>query len=274
MCGRSDDKSDIFQSPACLSPSYEPPTVVGRNREQRQITAALQPLTQGNPAENLLVYGPTGVGKTRTVSHACDQVVQDNRVTLVHINCWQYNTRASLLSQLLIELGYPVPRKGKPIDELLHRLCEWLNKHTDAAVVLDEFDRHHDQTAIAYDLEHVATEATNELGLVLISNQPPAEINLDPRSESRLSYRSIPFKPYNEDDLIAILQERAAKAFHADAITDEALAVIANYVTTMDGDCRHALELLHRAGRIAARNSADTVTTAHVNQSLNAQVDR
>lgn len=269
MFDRTNDSTELLQSAGCLSPSHTPATVVGREQEQQAIAAALQPLTRGDPADNLFVYGPAGGGKTTTVTYVCEQLVADSRVTAVRLNCWQYNTRSSLLSQLLIELGYPVPRKGKPVDELLRQLGEWLDKQTSIAVVLDEFDRQQDQTAIAYDLESAGTEASNELGLVLISNEAPAAIELDPRSESRLSYRGIPFRPYDESNLVAILRERASQAFRSDAVTDEAIAGIAEYVADGGGDCRQALELLHRAGRIAERAAANAVTLEHVERGMN-----
>ncbi|MDG5760158.1 cell division control protein Cdc6, partial [Natronococcus sp. A-GB1] len=102
----------------------------------------------------------------------------------------------------------------------------------------------------------------------LISNQPPTAIQLDPRSQSRLNYRPIYFGPYKADDLHAILRQRADAAFQPDTVTDEALARIADRVAGTGGDCRHAIELLHRAGRISERTEADTVTAEHVNQSF------
>jgi cell division control protein 6 len=259
----------LFKTESALSASYTPDTVVGRDEEIQQLETALTPLTRRSAPENVIAYGPAGVGKTTTVTYVCDQLEDRSRVRAVHINCWQYNTRSSLLSQLLIELGYPAPRKGKPVDELLRRLHEWIAKHQCLAIVLDEFDRQRAQTDIIYDLHHVSAAVDNELGVILISNQPPGEIHLDPRSRSRLNYRPVYFARYDTDALYDILQARAATAFRSDAVVDDALERIAARVADTGGDCRHAIELLHRAGRIADREQADTVTTTHVEQSFN-----
>ena len=261
--------NSLFQDESALSTSSTPDTVVGREPEIQKLEAALSPLTRRTAPENVVVYGPAGVGKTTTVTHVCNQLEAQSQVQTVRINCWQYNTRSSLLSELLINLGYPWTRKGKPIDEALCRLQEWVAKHRCVAIVLDEFDRHRAQTDIIYDLHHVSTAVDNELGVILISNQPPSELHLDPRSRSRLNYRSIHFTRYDADELYAILQDRAEVAFQPDAVTDEAVARIANQVADTGGDCRHAIELLHRAGRIAEREQAEAITTDHVNQSLN-----
>lgn len=269
MFDSSGQTNHLFRAESALSVSHTPDTIIGRGTEMQALEAALSPLTRRLAPENVIVYGPAGVGKTTMVNHVCTQLEAESRVQTVHINCWQYNTRSSLLSQLLIDLGYPAPRKGKPIDELLRQLHEWVAKHWCIAVVLDEFDRHRAQTDIIYDLYHVSADVDNELGAVLISNQSPAEIHLDPRSQSRLNYRPVYFARYDADDLYAILQDRAETAFRPDVVTDDALVRIAAHVAEKSGDCRHAIELLHRAGRIAERTQAETVTTEHVNQSFN-----
>ena len=269
MFDRIKRSNSLFQAESVLSPSSTPDTVVGREPEIQKLEAALSPLTRRTAPENVVVYGPAGVGKTTTVTHVCDQLETQSQVQTVHINCWQYNTRSALLSELLINLGYPWTRKGKPIDEALCRLQEWVAKHRCVAVVLDEFDRHRAQTDIIYDLHHVSTAVDNELGVILISNQPPSEIHLGSRSRSRFNYRSVSFGRYDADDLYAILQDRVNVAFHDDAVTDDVLELIADHVADRGGDCRYALELLHRAGRIAEREQAEVVTVAHVNQSRN-----
>lgn len=264
---RSDN--NIFSAESTLSTGYTPDAVDDREAEIAAIAAAVRPLTRRQSPENLIVYGPAGVGKTITVNYVCNQLDDQTRTHIAYLNCWQYNTRAALLSQLLIELGYPSARKGKPVDELLVKLHEWLDKHHNAVIVLDEFDQHRDQPGIINDLHHLAEDAENELGLILISNQPPGDLELNPRSTSRLQYRVLQFQGYDVDGLTAILQGRAEKAFRSDAITEDALTRIAERAAANGGDCRHALELLHRAGRIAERENADTVAVDHVTQSVN-----
>ena len=269
MFDSTERPNSLIQDESALSPSSTPDTVIGRDDEIQKLEAALSPLTRRTAPENVVVYGPAGVGKTTTVTHVCDQLEAQSQVRTVHINCWQYNTRSSLLSELLINLGYPWTRKGKPIDAALRRLEEWVAKHQCVAVILDEFDRHRSQTDIIYDLHHVSTAVDNELGVILIANTSPSEFHLNPRSRSRLNYQPVYFARYDADELYAILQDRTEDAFQSDAVTDAVLVRIADHVAETGGDCRHAIELLHRSGRIAEREQAEAVTTDHVSQSLN-----
>lgn len=214
-----------------------------------------------------MLYGPAGAGKTLLVTHVLSQLAEHTRVATASINCWQYNTRPALLTELLIQLGYPAPRKGKPVDELLTKLREWLDKHYGAIVVLDEFDQLTEQTAITYDLQVTSDAAEHSLGLILVSNQPPADLALEARSQSRVSYQPIEVQPYGEEDLIAILHQRVDAAFYPEVVADDVIDQIAATVAEQNGDCREALTLLLRVGRLAEHENAKRVTVTHVEQS-------
>lgn len=262
----SKTRRSVFRSESSLSPNTTPDTVLGRESEVDQIASAVRPLAQGNPPENLFVHGPPGIGKTTCVKHVLDKLEDQTRAKTVYINCWQYNTRPALLAQFLIEVGYPAPRKGKSFDELLAKIRELLNKQRDIAVVLDEFDQLDDAAEIIYDLQQVSKDADHELGLILISNEPTAELELDPRSQSRLDCQTIEFHRYDKDELVDILKQRAEAAFRPGVISDNVLELIARIVADQDGDCRHALNMLLRAGRAADKDHADKVTPKHVRQ--------
>lgn len=168
-----------------LTENYLPEDPVGRESKVQRIADAVRPFVRRRGPENLLVYGPAGVGKTTCVRHVFDRLDEETSVKTGYINCWQYNTRPSLRTELLIELGYPAPRKGKPVDELLAKLREWLDKNRGVAVALDEFDQLDDSTGVIYDLQLVNSEAENQVGITMVSNRDPRQVQLDPRSRSR-----------------------------------------------------------------------------------------
>jgi cell division control protein 6 len=250
----------ILRSETYLTTNYEPEQPVGRETEIQRIVDAVQPLTRGKTPENLLLYGPAGVGKTSCVKHVFDRLEEETRAKSVYINAWQYNTRPSLLTELLIQLGYPAPRKGKPIDELLSKLKEWLDKNRGVAVAIDEFDQLQEKTEIIYDLQMLNEEAENSLGIVMVSNQPPQKVQLDPRSQSRLNCQTLQFNSYNAPQLQEILSKRVKQAFKPGTVPDEVLEKIAEQVAENSGDCREALETLLRAGRKADQKGLSEVS--------------
>lgn len=147
------------------------------------------------------------MGKTTCVKYVFDRLEEEAGVKSVYINCWQYNTRSSLLTELLIQLGYPAPRKGKPVDELLSKIREWMDKNRGVALALDEFDQLEDRTEVIYDLQMLNEEAENSLGIVMVSNHHPSKVQLDPRSRSRLNCHTLQFNSYDTPQLINITRE-------------------------------------------------------------------
>jgi cell division control protein 6 len=260
--------SGILRNQQHLSTTYQPESPIRREGELEAISASLKPLAEGQQPKHLLVHGPAGVGKSTTVQHVFDQLNEHTRVKTVTINCWQYNTRSSLVTELLIQLGYPAPRKGKPVDALLSRLREWLDKNHEVALALEEFDQLTEMNQVAYDLFLLNEKADHNLGTVMLSNQPAKEIELEPRTDSRLSYDSLSFDSYNTDELIQILTDRVEQAFRPGTISDGSIKLIADHAARSGGDCRQALESLLDIGRKAEQQDEDKITTSFVREIL------
>jgi len=239
---------------------------VGREAEIHAIRDAVRPLTKRNTPENLLVHGPPGSGKTACVNHVFDALERESGIKPVHINCWQYRTRPALLTELLIQLGYPAPRKGKPVDDLLKKLRGWLRKNRSIAVALDEFDQLQDKTEIVYDLHMLSQQTENKLGMVLISNLPPDDLIIDSRSWSRLNSRTVEFQAYTAEELQSILEAYIEQAFIPGAVSGEVVDSIAQTTASAGGDCRKAFKRLLQAGRQAAQEGDQEVTQQHLTE--------
>ena len=219
----SHPQNGILRSETYLTTNYEPEDPVRRETEINRIADAVRPLIRRKTPEDLSVYGPAGVVKTTCVKHVFDRLESETSAKAVYINAWQYNIRPSLLTELLIKLGYPAPRKGKPVDELLSKLKKWLDKNRGVAVAIDEFDQLQEKTEIIYDLQMLNQEAENSLGIVMVSNQPPSKVQLDPRSRSRLNCQTLQFNSYNAPQLQEILTKRVEQAFKPGTVPDEVL---------------------------------------------------
>ncbi|MFP9061714.1 Cdc6/Cdc18 family protein [Natrialbaceae archaeon A-chndr2] len=261
-------KNSVLRSEAVLSPSYIPEKPVGRKSEIQFIADTLRPLTHRQQPEHLIVHGPSGTGKTTCVRYVLNHLEKETSTKAVSINCWRYNTRASLLTTLLVRLGYPIPRKGRPIDNLLSKVREYLDKHHGIAVVLDEFDQLKAKTEVFYDLHLASTEAKHSVGIVMVSNQDPSRIQFGPRSRSRLTYRQLEFKPYTTSQLAKLLNNRVEHAFTPGSVSNEIIQAVADRVAEKTGDCRNGLEILLRSGRKANQMNDHKLTREHIEAAI------
>lgn len=252
--------SKIFQDELYLSPQYTPPEPIAREKELKEISKTVDRIRSSKNFETLLIHGSAGIGKTTCIEHVLNHFSKRTTLKQVKINCWQYNTRSALLTELLIQLGYPAPRKGKPIDELLSKLQEWLDKNRDIVIWLDEYDQLDDKTEIAYDLFMTSSEAKQSIGVIMVSNQPPNQLEIKPRSNSRLNYRILELEPYTKEELIEILEIRVEKAFKPGTVPQESIELIASHVSKIGGDCRRTFDLLLRAGQRAEEEQVGEVT--------------
>jgi cell division control protein 6 len=266
MGSATGSSQSLFRDETALTDSYTPDAPIGRDDLVDTVYSAVHPITHRKPPDNVALVGPPGTGKTTVVAHILDELEQDTRVTTATVNCWQYQTRPALLTELLIQLGYPAPRKGTPVDARLATLQELLDKSDGLVVALDEFDQCTHQAEIVYDLQAAAAQTENELGLILIANQPLTALTLDERSRSRFDHRTVPVRPYTAADLATILHDRVMNAFQRSTVTDAAIDRIAKVVADAGGDCRQAFTLLLRACRRAEQDQATEVTVDHVEQ--------
>ena len=273
---KDEKQSDVtvFQSKSVLTSEHQPSEPYGRDSQIKEIADALRPLTDQVKPVNILAYGPAGTGKTTCIEYISDRLEQETSIKPININCWQYNTRSSLLTEFLIELGYPAPRKGKPVDELLTKIEEWadksrsLNAPKGYADILDEFDQLKQKSEIIYDIERLNRNTEAKFGLVMISNQEPSKLQLDPRSESRVQIEPIEFLPYKTEQLTEILKHRAEKSFYPGTVTDEILETLASAVARDGGDCRRALHTLRQLGRKAEQNGRTEITEEMVEAAI------
>jgi cell division control protein 6 len=246
-----DQSSEIIVDSSPFSLDSRPAKPVAREDEVDVIADAVRPLTRRTTPTNLLVHGPAGTGKTTCVEYVFDKLDDETRVKTVFLNCWQYNSRSTLLSELLIQMGYPVPRRGRSVDELLSKLREWLEKNRSVALALDEVDRLDDLTEIVYDLHLLNKEVEQKIGVVMLSNEEPAELEMDARSRSRLNCRMLEFEPYEAEQLQSILQHRVEHGCKPGTVPDSVIDAIVNRVSASSHDCRQAISMLRQAARRA-----------------------
>lgn len=238
-----------------LQQEFIPKEVQHRDNEVNYLSSILEPITQEEPVEPTLLYGPSGVGKTCIAQFLLEEL----RRTVVdlntqYVNCWEDYTRFKTLYQLLdgVEKTVDIHRQSTPRDVLLDRLRGYDGPAY--VVILDEVDQLQDKELL-YDLHRI-----QPLTLILIANREEDVFSpLDGRLRSRLrTTNRIHFTTYSNEAIVSILQDRARWGLNEDVIGEAELREIADYST---GDARVAIGILRKAARTAQQESTDRITS-------------
>ncbi len=263
----------VFKDERFLYPEFIPERLPFRDKEIDSLVYCFDPILKGRKPLNVFLAGPTGVGKTVCAKFVLKQLEESfGRAKAHYLNCFEYNSRPSVLSSIANFVGAVVPRRGLATDEVFSNMVEALRKcGFTPIVVLDEVDQlllTEANSKLLYDLLRVVEYEKLRIGIVLISNDVSLTSRLDPRIRSSLTEQAIVFNPYTPEQLKAILSERVELAFLKGAVEKDVVNVAAGHAAKLGGDARVALESLLKAGRIAERANKGKLLVEHLKEAF------
>ncbi len=264
---------EIFKDERFLYPEFVPERLPHREPQIEEMVLAFKPVLRGGKPHNLFVYGTSGTGKTVSVRFVLRELEEYSpRAKGRYINCFEFNSRHSILTEISNFLGAALPRRGIATDEAYTELLHSL-KRIDfiPVIVLDEIDqllKGNEISSVLYDLLRVVEFQKSHLGLCLISNDAELLAKLDSRVKSSLMQQSIEFQQYTPQQLKSILGERAKEAFFSGALDSEVINVAAAHAAKHGGDARIAIESLLIAGRNAEKECAKSVEVEHLRKAF------
>ena len=276
----------IFQNRKLLSTSriVDEDRIVGREEQIQSYVTLLQSLKTGDTPPNILVYGPSGTGKsliTHRVATEFKSVLDESgkSLAIIELNCQWLNTNY----QAAVELAESLPPgvgsitvQGKSTQKVLKEFFNRLEDNFDASlVVIDEIDHlvnpadnkeEPAYSSLLYQLSRAEDLTDIEtLGVIAITNAPDFVEELDPRVDSSFNPRDIVYTDYDADQLRQILYRRE-DAFVEGVLSDDVIPYAAALAAQDHGDARKAVDLFRTAGALALDEDADMVYKHHVDR--------
>jgi len=282
-------QNSVFENKGLLDPDtvIDEDRIVGRDEQLDDIITYLRPALQGNRPPNMLLYGPSGTGKSLIINAVCHQVLelanaQGYRLGVIEINCQTIKSHDRAVYRLVdnaaAEAGVDpgVPESGVSTDQKLKRFYEILSEHFDSVIIiLDEIDllvgrqREPDDepaySKLLYQLSRASQlgRIEGDVSVAALTNDPRFMENLDGRAESSFNPQDIVFPDYDANQLQAILDRR--RDAYRDGVLEEGIIPLSSAFAAQDhGDARKAIDLFRKAGEIADRRDEDTVREQHV----------
>lgn len=263
-------QKSIFRDVSVLSPHYVPRELPFRENQMNEIMSVLSPALRGQKPRNLIIYGPSGTGKTCTMKRVMEDFIlsaksKEHKATMHYINCRIYTSRYRILQRVLKEYVPELEKAGFGLPFLYEKLLEIASGGEQMTIILDEIDVVKDLDDLVYTLTRSNDEIKKGgVSLVGISNKLSFKDSLETRTRSSLYESEIIFHSYQSEQLQKILENRAKEGFEEGVVELSAINLAAAITSQESGDARYALTLLHKAGEIAQQNAKGRITDVEV----------
>lgn len=288
----------VFKNHELVDPTtiIDADRIVGRDEQLESIVANLRPALKGQRPPNMLLFGPSGTGKSLIIN-AVGNHIHDICTTknvdfgIISLNCQMVDTLDRASYELCTTIGDSVgvdpevPSTGISTKDKLDRLYEIANDHFDVLLfVLDEIDylERADNSGepayskLLYQLSRAGVEGKIEgqCSVAALTNDPQFMENIDGRADSSFNPESIHFPDYDANQISKILEHRR-DAFRPDALDTDVIPLTAAFAAQSHGDARKAIDLIRKAGELADQEDAEKVRDDHVKEAQDAiDIDR
>jgi cell division control protein 6 len=286
----------LFANKTFLDNLTLPSQIIGREKKAKELVRFLLGYKHGLVVPFISVYGRSGSGKSTIVKFVCENL-RCEEISYAFVNLRKARTVFGCANLILQELGQPSLKSAQginiAIEQISNAIEQRLNNYNNNkknnsnnnntarlfVLVLDEFDvLLYDKRGKPSDFIYkllVMEEKLREKGylmcIIAISNNVMSDYEVDDRVRSRIGTSEVFFEPYSQEVVLAILKDRAAKAF-SQFVDSEILQYCADQSSKEHGDARRAIDLLRVAAEIAGKRG-EKISRMHVDAAL-AQLQR
>lgn len=238
----------MITDPGVFDNEYLPRELKHREGPVETLAKAFEPTIDGYPADNVLVSGGSGVGKTVLVRYALARLDEAAAINHAHIRCLGI-TRGQILRTAIDEYDSTIDfTLNTSVDTLQEKLSDAVI--SPYIIVLDEADGIYETGA----LEDLF--AIQRVSVVAICHDAERWLALATPEVRAVMHRELELGRYGVDELADILQDRVDEGLPPGVITREQLRTIADECA---GIARIAIQSLRAAAELAGERGHERI---------------
>ena len=270
--------SRIYQGPPeVLRDDFQPKNLPFREKEISALLSALSPLVSGYQPPHIVVQGRPGTGKSTILPQVLDALARHPQLVtpfaVAYVNCPLIDSDSAFLKEVVAAVSgdFTAGREKRGTDALLEELKGAVaTKAQQVVLVLDGIDQAlpHLSPEFLYGILNLNT-GSSHVAVITVVRDPSFEGKLGIKTSSRFLAEHMAFETYDEQQVTAIVGERARVALGDDPEVHEAVAACATYAAREDGgNVRTALSTLRLAAKLAEQEGAAAVSKDHVERAV------
>ncbi|KJE48998.1 MULTISPECIES: Cdc6/Cdc18 family protein [Acidiplasma] len=245
----------IVINPDPLDLSYVPDRMFFRDDHIKAITSALIQPSKSKISTNMVIYGPSGTGKTSTI-----KFIMKSTPSLIYENAASYQNVRQLLEHVLLRLGRPTAYKGMSYNDIFYLMKSSSYASNGIILAIDEASGliRNDRDGI-YNLLRSKEIYNINLSIIIISMENPV-LYLERRYGTVIE---LPFNKYTKPEILDIIRDRSVKSLVPGSCSIEILDFISE-ISSKFGSARYAIELLQKAAYMAEYRSSTIISADDV----------
>jgi Cdc6-like AAA superfamily ATPase len=247
----------MITDPRVFEDEYLPRELRHREGAIEELSRAFDPALDSVRADDVLIAGPSGVGKTVLARQTLGELEAYAAVDHAHIECLGTTTGEVLRTALREHHAQVDVALNTPADELREQLRDVVDHPY--ILVLDEADALPDTETLEY------VTRVREVSIVAICHDADRWLARVPQTVRRSISGPIELERYGVDELSSILRARADQGLSRGAVTDKQLRTIADEVA---GVARFGIQALGAAAELATERGNSQIHGVDVDDSF------
>ncbi|EMA34387.1 Cdc6/Cdc18 family protein [Haloarcula japonica] len=234
-----------------------PRRLLHREAAVDQLSRAWEPALHSDQAHDVLIYGPSGVGKTALARHTLQRLTQHADIHSAHVESLGKST-SGVIRSILHDIPGSDPPTNTPREDLCIELRERVNQPT--IVILDEAD----DLPATDALDRMAD--VDALSFVAICHDREKWLSqVDTQLRRRLFLKELALDRFSVNELADILEARARRGLPSGMVTREQMEAISDEVA---GVARKGIQALRQAALLAEERDHSEIGSEDVADSF------